>query len=309
MIPPQITPWLQRTANCAVMRALRFQVPTAHQEPEFVAAVVWGAIPEIAMYWEPIFNHAGLSAKFSAVFCHQSPMATFQDSQCNVRRCELADLLVVVDDTTSGTLVQRRAVLVQAKMAESQGGKTLTRLGDLTQLELYSTWPSFELGSGFPGGLRDFSTCLHAGKPDDCGRYGLIGGCPLVWHQQEPAQAMPSGGVELGTFLARMVESRSGYGREATGLADDWSRTIEDLMRITFNKVFRLSRARWTDSRGISVSLPASGNAVGLQIRGQDNEGGPSGRESDRFEERPGDDGISLLHVEIASLGERYLSS
>ena len=327
MIAPQFMPWLERAADCAVMRALRFGVPTGASEPQFVAAVVLNAIPEIAMIWEPILNHAGLSATFSSVFCHQSPIATYQDSACKKHSCELADLLVVVDDRTNGTQVRRRAVLVQAKMAAPQGGKRLSS-SDLTQLNLYSTWPAFRLGSGFRSCLRHFSNCRHPGNLDDCGRYGLIGRCPRLWHQQAPARTMPSGGDELGTFLARMVDNRSGYGREATGRADDWSRTVEELMSITFNKVFHDPTTRSRRFRGVSVSSTNSDDAIGLRIRGQDIYSGPviaypldavgfqirghanagggaSGRETDRFEERAPGGGISLLRIEIKRLDER----
>lgn len=238
-------------------------------------------------------------------------MATYQDSNCNERRCELADLLVVVDDTTGGALVRRRAVLIQAKMSKSQGGKTLSGSSDLTQLGLYSTWPPFELGSGFPPGLRDFSTCRHSGQDVDCGRYGLIGGIPVLWHQQAPAPTMPSGGDELGTFLAGMVDDRSGYGREATGIADDWSRTVEELTRITFNKVFRFPRTRWIHSRGVSGSFSRTpAGTFGLRIASQDDEGGgSSGAENDLFEEEIPSDGISLLHIGIKERDEEQLRS
>lgn len=302
MITPQIMPWLERTANCAVSRVLRLGVSTGARERELVAAVVIDAIPEIAMHWEPILSYAGLSATYSAVFCHQSPVATYQGSKCHKLSCELADLLLVVDDSTGGALVRRRAVLVQAKMSKSQGGKTLSGSSDLTQLGLYSRWPAFELGSGFASGLRSFSNCRHPGEDVHCGRYGLIGGLPPLWHQQAPAQSMPSGGDELGTFLARMVENRFGYGREATGIADDWSRTVEELMRITFTKVFRFPRTRLIHSRGVSMSFfeVSADNTVGLRIGSHEDEGGgSSGDETDLFEEQAPDAGISLLHIEV----------
>lgn len=297
--------WLERTANCAVLRALRFEVPATAREPDYVEAVLKYAIPEIAAHWEPIFNHAGRSATFSAVFCHQSPIATYQDSNCNKHRCELADLLVVVDDTTRGALMRRRAVLIQAKMSKSQGRKTLSGVSDLTQLALYSTWPAFELGSGFPSGLRDFSTCQHPGEDVDCGRYGLIGGLPLLWRQQAPARKM-RGGTQLGTFLARMVLNRYGYGREATGRADDWSRTVEDLMRITASRILRSPRTEQIGWRGVSVSILAdSADAVGRRIGSADNEGGgSSGRENDLFEEEIPREGISFLHIEVTDRKE-----
>jgi len=147
-----------------------------------------------------------------------TPKVDFIDAAGSSQRCELADLLVVVDDLTGATPGPRWAVLVQAKMAAADGGQILTRPGDLVQLELLSTWRKFTLPPTFSLSSRDFSTCGHAGSALDCGWYGLIDPQPApAWRQQPPAASMPAGGMELGSFLAHMVESgQTGYGPEAT---------------------------------------------------------------------------------------------
>ena len=173
-------------------------------------------------------------------FVTRPPQASFTNKKGKQVACELADLLVVVDDRTTGRRGARRAVLIQAKMTQAGSGKTLSTAGDLTQLELMEKWPMFSLQGGFSPGLRDFRTCTFAGMPVDCGRYGLIDPQPSPkWTQHVPARSMHPGGNCLGAFLARMVESGSrGYGREASGTADDWSRTVSELLTVTGSLAF-----------------------------------------------------------------------
>ncbi len=311
MIPKNITARLEQPADLAIRHALGGVAlafgGSVPQEPAFVAAIVHTALPSIGMSWGPILNRAGFSASFSGVFCHRSPIANFMDQSGNGCNCELADLLVVVEDLTPGGAGLRRAVLIQAKMASRRGDKTLTRAEDKKQLDLYSRWPPFELRSGLPRGQRDFGACTHPGTPADSGRYGLINRRTVSWHQRQPATTMPAGGDELGTFLARMVESRPGYGREATGAADGWSRTVDDLTRITFNRVFTEPRSKSKRMRGVSVAIAAISGAVScshsLDSRGVG--GGSLGGESESPSESLDVGGISLLHVGIADMGIR----
>jgi hypothetical protein len=266
---------------------------------------VLGAVPAIASAWKPLLKPHGVSVKMSGVFCHQTPMASFIDSAGVPRTCELADLLVVVDDLTSGTATTRRAVLIQAKMAAAAGGQTLTTQRDLTQLDLLSNWPSFTLPSGFAAGPRNFSTCTYSGSVIECGRYGLLDKQPNpAWHQQAPAASMPAGGAELGTFLARMVQGRSGYGREATVTRDDWSRTVNELIKVTAGLAF-------TYSSGLKGSHPRGNSALALVIA----DGGypfvhgqwasappPTGRRPEQPLDGPPSEGINLVHIGISGL-------
>ena len=305
MIPSKIVPILASTANSAINRALKcgapalgLHVPT--KETEFVAAVLLGALPDIARGWQPELNAQGLSAEFVGVFCHGSPMATFNGHSTNSRTCELADLLVVFEETTGGVVGQRRAVLIQAKMASPGGGKTLTGHGELTQLGLYSGWPRFELGAGFSSGWRDFSTCTYCGNNNHCGRYGLIDKKSHLWHQQSPDRTMPSGGDELGTFLARMISNQHAYGREATGTKDDWSRTVDDLMRITFKRAFAVpgSGSRLQHKRGTSIPMFAVSKEFDGFYIPDDDTGGVRPTNDGIYP--PDEGGISLLYVAIS---------
>ncbi len=255
MIPSHLINSLATAANTAIDNVLRTgapgqTIPTG--EMGFVAAVTVGGVYDIATAWNAILQPHNLTVKMNGVFCHQSPKVTFTDSQGHLVSCELADLLVVVEDYTA-TALRRWASLAQAKMASSRGGQTLSQPGDLRQLDLFLHWPPFTLPGKYAAGQRDFQACAHAGSHLNCGRYGLISGQPYPdWHQQSPAIVMPAGGDKLGTFLAKMVETgQTSFGREATGVNDDWSRTVDELMTcgLEFGKPSNDSVCRGAPSR------------------------------------------------------------
>ncbi|MGP9806266.1 hypothetical protein [Paracoccus sp. NSM] len=305
MVPNHLIASLAAAADTAISNVL---MAGAHGQSKptgevgFVAAVVLGGVHDIANAWSPLLRPHGLSVKMSGVLCHQTPRVAFTDIHGNKVSCELADLLVIVEDNTGGRLGRRWAALIQAKMAAPGGGQTLTQPGDLRQLDLMSRWPSFTLPRNFAPGARNFSTCTYPGKPFDCGRYGLIDGQPSPdWHQQAPACVMPAGGDRLGSFLARMVETgQVGYGREASGLGDDWSRTVDELMKQTYFQFFTyaagFSRRR---QRGHSAFALATSDPFFLGFASD--QPPPSGGRPDE----PGDDesptGISLLRIAIGS--------
>lgn len=124
-------------------------------------------------------------------------------------------------------------------MAPPDGELTLSGSRDRTQLDLLSRWPRFTLPRGYTPGWRDFRTCTSAGCLVDCGRYGLIDPRPSPnWRQYPPAPTFQSGGVELGTYLAHMLQKSPGYGREASGSSNHWSTTISELLSVTGSLVF-----------------------------------------------------------------------
>ncbi|MEI8395040.1 MAG: hypothetical protein WCF85_09920 [Rhodospirillaceae bacterium] len=245
MIPPGLIPSLAGAANAEIDRAMASPNPIwigkyPNDEVSFVAAFVLFGVAGVAGSWNKILNPLGLQVVSSGVVCHgRYTEAVFTDALGRKMRCELADLLVVIDDNAS-TPNKRMAVLVQAKMADSGGGKHIKDVGDLKQHELLSKWPPFTLPKkNFDSRTRDFCTCAFPGKPLDCGWYGLIKDQPSPeWHQQAPAISMPAGGDKLGTFLANMAASQPDYGREAavSGRGDDWSFTVDELLRVTGSK-------------------------------------------------------------------------
>ena len=246
MVPTNLLQPLSIAADREVSWSLRRGAAAFGQKPPnsevgFVAAFVLAGVPAIAKAWRPILRTAGLSVQMAGVFIHQTPQVKFTDSRGIPRKCELADLLIVVDHLTSRGMGRRVAALVQAKMASPSGVTTLRSPGDMVQLELLSTWPPFTMPRRFAPGPRDFSNCTHSGSLQDCGRYGLISPQSSPdWRQSAPSQTISSGGMQLGTFAARMLGTgQTGFGREATGLADDWSRTVDELLTISGGTAFR----------------------------------------------------------------------
>src|SRR5690349_11491931 len=111
---------MTKTADAAVANALSGKTtgwltsaPTT--EPNAVAAIVSVGLPDAASGWSGVLKPMGYSVNVIGVFCHQTPMASFTDSSGNPQTRELADLLVVIDEKVSGSIQDRRAVLVQAK--------------------------------------------------------------------------------------------------------------------------------------------------------------------------------------------------
>jgi hypothetical protein len=102
-----------------------------------------GGIREIAKAWRRILATRGLTVGLTGVFCHAAPMVTFKDSRKQLRRCELADLLIVVDVNGHGPLI-RRAALVQAKMARARERVSLSGRSSRVQLDLYQNWHRFD---------------------------------------------------------------------------------------------------------------------------------------------------------------------
>lgn len=319
MVPSHLTATLAAAADTEIDQALRHGAPGQNSptgEVGYVAAVVLKAVPDIAQAWRPILRPHGFSVRMTGVFCHQSPQASFIDASGIPQRCELADLLVVAEDLTAGSAGKRWATLIQAKIANAGGGATLSASRDLTQLDLMTRWPLLTLPTAYSKGARDFSTCSYTGVTIECGRYGLIEtGASLDWRQQAPAKSMPAGGDTLGSFLANLIETgQRGYGREATGTGDDWSRTVDELIRVTGAQAFSYAAGfagrRQRGHSGVAyVTAPGSfpwphpynwfghGGDVSLP-----NGGRPDGPED--FDDRPEGEGISLLRIGVTRTDE-----
>ena len=241
-----------KAINDTIDQALQNGVPALgmgppKSEPAFVAAFVLGAVTDIVARWRPHLRPLGVTIRATGVFIHGAPMVSFTDSFGSRKSCELADLLIVLDDERVGTLIDRQAVLIhQAKMVPG-GATTLTRPGDLTQYDLMSGRPPFYFNAGsYRSHARDFSTCKHSGVTTDCGRYGLIDEQQATpqWCQHAPSTRFTASTYTLGQFMGDMTGPRyPASGRPALGRADDWSDTVEELLQVTRSKTFSLRRA------------------------------------------------------------------
>lgn len=204
--------------------------------------MTWVGVPNIVASWRPLVSPLGLALSVHSVFVHGSPKVDFIDSSGSSAQCELADLLLVIDDLTGGKVQDRRAVLVQAKLFDASGGFSLSGTA-LDQLDLFEHWHWFDFRSSSYGKKRrDFRLAGQPGHHYEFGRYGGIGGVakapmPFEWEHIAPSSkpAMKrKAGSDFASFLAAMAVGHSGMGREAyPGGSDDWSATVEDLLRVS----------------------------------------------------------------------------
>lgn len=267
LVPTHLLPLLSAEASAHVQQALHSGAPgqtlPLRGEPDLVAAVVLGAMPEIARGWRQHLNPHGIKLSVISVFCHQSPMVRFRGATRNAR-CELADLLIVFDDLTGGT-PNRTAVLIQAKMITQ--GQAPRVNGD--QDYLYSAWPVFQFESqSYKNCVRDFEPSFCGCLGEYSGRYGLIDKMVPFrnWYQRSPHALMATNSPpDLGCFLAQMLDAAGrGYGRccNLTNPTDKWSITIEELLQQTARKKFNL-RSSFRNAKDRKVTSIESFDAVG----------------------------------------------
>jgi hypothetical protein len=114
-----------------------------------VARVVLNGPRNLVNEWAPHLGAGTLSVV--GVFTHQTPKAIWVDPRDGkTQRPELGDLLVVVD-RDDGVVRTQRALLIQAKVADTKqtGGRfSLGKDGPAIQRYMYAHWPAFEL-TGF----------------------------------------------------------------------------------------------------------------------------------------------------------------
>ncbi|MBB4005951.1 hypothetical protein [Allorhizobium taibaishanense] len=240
-LPPRIRFQLMLKARAAIERALSSGSPTGlsvpRTEPGLVAAVTTYAIPQLAKDWRQILQPTGTNIAISAVFTHQAPKVRFIGPHKTKAACELADLLLVVDNIRTG---RRQAALIQAKMAAQRGTVIISRPQDKLQLALFQNWPRFDFQEPI---YKLANVDFHSGgSAHDCGQYGVIDRhfvSPPVWSQMLPS-TVPGKTLAaplLAEFIVDLVRGR--VGRDATpALATDWSRTVEALMTVTYGRLF-----------------------------------------------------------------------
>lgn len=216
-------------------------------EVGFVAAITLGGVPGIASAWTPLLTSHGYSLKIDGVFCHAAPIVSFMGAGGLTARCELADLLVVVDHFDAKGQLTRRASLIQAKMASKAARVSLMGNSSLRQLDLYQNWPAFSfvevIYGSKPYGLKTVGT-------GDAGSFGIIDRhfrnsvkSPPRWtqHAASPTPADITTEPTFGGFVAHMLGTSARVcGRVAVpGGTDDWSQVVDLLLKVTYEKAFR----------------------------------------------------------------------
>lgn len=305
-VPPGTLSAMIKSAQDEITQALAFGSPgmiaIPRTEPGLVAAVHLGAVPRIASAWKAELAPLGATIKLSGVFCHQSPMVTYIDSKGSVRRCELADLLVVVDSQMPW-FMGRTAVLIQAKMAAAYGTVSPTGVSSLTQLELYQRWPAFDFEQA---AYRMTAVDIKHGTDHALsGTFGVIdrhwrrSGAPR-WsqHPASPTPCKTKGFPELGKFLARMCVGVPGFGRDANPTAGTaWSNMIEKLLRENQVKMFQHKATLGGVFANRSVKAFMQMQSVPPFFSITSGGAAPPDGEFEVLEDGP--TGISMLHIEV----------
>ncbi|MBX7492030.1 hypothetical protein K3163_02270 [Qipengyuania sp. 1NDW9] len=198
-------------------------------------------------------------------------------------------------DPISG-LVDRRAALVQAKLLKRGAVRPSGR--EWLQHELLAWLPSFEfVDAAYDRRSRDLAAGL-VGDPAFTAEYGSIELSTANWLQWLPQTSRPcfTGQIDLGTYLAKMATGDRSCSREAIlGGSDDWSYTVDELLRVTAAKP--IVKADPTTLRGNRVSVEFMADATTIK------DGGGGGDASDLDEEwRKGP--ISTVHLTVSGLDD-----
>jgi len=138
-----------------------------HGTPGEVACItnlIQVALPRVDAVWRGALKAVGVQARLQGVVCHGHPRVRYPGASA---RCELGDFLLVHDHQPDSGPLERRAVIVQAKVFHLAG----VRAKNPIQLELYRRWPRFTYES-WPGGLANLAS-VHA-------RAGLTGLLPIL---------------------------------------------------------------------------------------------------------------------------------
>lgn len=140
----------------------------AQWEPHFVAHLC-ASMADVASVWRSILgaSRPNLKLTLSSVFTHQTPCVTWTPTTGGSKRCELADLLIVMIDR-SAVAPSGIATLIQVKQSDT-GHIRLTTRSEKTQFELLSERPVFNVDSTDAPKAIDLSGC----NPDAALLYGL----------------------------------------------------------------------------------------------------------------------------------------
>lgn len=294
--------WQAEAAVCMGWRRSRSATATSDEVDHTYRLMRWST-RHLAKLWQPVFARRGIALRITGVFCHKTPLATFDDGNGKKNTCELGDLLVVHDHL--GHQPRRRAAILQAKRT-NRGSATAT---DPVQNDLYRRLPPFSLSRTgykstlFKKGLRD------VGAATDFARFALVaddahachwlfshrpwsGGLLLLpsdfaelrppWSVAYPRQnpVTTVGSEMLGSFLSSMLfETYPARGQAISpvlnlaaanlGSGQDLDITVQELLDITAKRVAKSKQSWGGLRRGImafqdgTLPIPNPGNPFG----------------------------------------------
>jgi hypothetical protein len=273
MIPAGLKSPLTIAANSVIRNCLRRGAATANgtrltKPADEVAALkifLLGAMPSIAYQWGQILR-PWYRLAVTTVFTHKTPMATYTRSGLSYGhalppptvgkgwtgwRCELADLLVVVDfPVRGGNWTMRQAGLVQGKLSAS--AQLLLDPKEYKQHHLMSCWPEFTLSK--EGGFKQRRRKL-AGLPGGAAAYGLIDPGAGKWMIHEPLAHgnLVSDCETFGEWLAELAMGEDGCAADWTEFSGrtffrasspwEWPRLVDELLRITGDRLITKAKS------------------------------------------------------------------
>lgn len=314
MLPLSLAISLQAAADVAISKVLvggGTHTRPPNGEVTAVRTMTLDGFDEIAACWSPVLRSAGYRIDLRAVFCHSRPHVTFapvphpkHPGGKSPRRCELADLLIVIDHFDPFQKIDdRRAVLVQAKLLK--GGMVRPSGAEWVQHELLGWLPIFTfVDAGYDPRSRDLNGTPLIGSPTLSAEYGGINlkTSPPVWQHELPQTMAPwfNSCIPLAGFLAHMATGHMNCGREAVrGGSDDWSFTVDELLRVTAARPITKKK---------SSPLRGNDNVVGFLADTSTLEDSGDGGWDDYIEgdvpEWP-EGAISTVHMSIRSIDDR----
>jgi hypothetical protein len=252
MLPSFLTQQLIIAANPVISNVLKNGgahggIPKG--EVSAVRRMTLDGFDEIAVAWSPILRTHGYVINLRAVFCHSCPQVTFAPvphpnypGGTAPRRCELADLLIVMDHVVGRLkegmeVVDRRAVLVQAKILKKN--LFVLKNKEWVQHELLSWLPAFTfVDARYDARIRNLNQTPIVGLPKQTTEYGGIDliSSPPEWRHELTQTTAPwfNAPISLAKYLAFMATGDSSCSRKAVrGGSDDWSFTVDELLRVT----------------------------------------------------------------------------
>ena len=308
MLPSSLAHMLDKAADFVIAKVLaqggaRTGKPSG--EVSAVRTMTLDGFDEIAAAWSPIVKASGYRIELRAVFCHSRPHVTFTPvphpnypGGTTPRRCELADLLIVIDHVDRLKKVDdRHAVLVQAKLLK--GGVVKLSGNEWVQHELLAWLPPFTfVDPGYDLRSRDLSGTPLVGLPAYTAEYGGIDlkSSPPEWRHELTQTSAPwfNAPVSLACFMAKMATGNTNFSRKAArGGVDDWSFTVDELLRVTASRLI-------TTKIGIARG---NNNVVGFIADTSSVGGGGDYVEGDMSEWPEGP--ISTIHLTLSPIDDQ----
>lgn len=238
------------------------------QEPDFIAFLVRDLTNDIAKLLKKYFPNSACITQ--GVFCHQSPKVRFNNPNSGQKNCsELGDLLIIYKETINNTNSKNTAILLQAKnvsMIPHNIGQS-----EAHQLYLYEKWPQFEYVSPveLKGKKRNFPLINNS----EGSQYLMYSNNNAITHTY--TTSLPTNPLKcrfsLASAIGKMINFDNDSGRIYTPSIsyipnDDWSNTINDLIKIAKIRCFNRRKINFINQSRIYCLSFMNDNSLNDEI-------------------------------------------